>query len=277
MKKIKQFLSKVTGFDLILIAVLIILALFFFFFFNRKTKYIKIRVKVTDQEILYARTQPDSWYANQFQIGDVERDALGKIVTEIVGVEKYNISDGQKVIYLDLEVKALYDSRTRLYSARGKPLLVGTPIRFDFSYVIFNGIVTKIPDSKQQNNFAIKKTRVKALLRGFIPQNQPIEPKILESLKEGDKIFDSNGNTLVEMLEIEIVPAERVTQTDSGELLLKQDPFYKDVYFILDIRAQFLNGEAYIFDNLPLKIGITVPLNFPYLSLSPIIIAIGNQ
>jgi len=274
MKTIKRVLKKLTYFDIALIVLLVILFLGFFFFFYRKAEYANIRVKVTDQEVLYARTLPTTWYANQFVVGDIERDTLGRVISEIVGIERFNVKSDKKTVYLDLRVRATYDTRTKLYSARGRPLIFGTPVRFNFSKVTFDGIVTEFPNSSAQKNLKITNTKVTALLRGIEPEKKPDEPEILRAVKVGDKIYDSNGNVLAEVLDLKIRPAERVTQTTQGELLLRHDPLYKDALFTLNIRSKILDNESFMFDNIPLKIGEKLPLNFEDVSLFPVIIEI---
>lgn len=277
MKAIKKVLKKLTYFDIALIVLLTILFLGFFFFFYRKAEYANIRVKVTDQEVLYARTLPTTWYANQFVVGDVERDALGRVISEIVGIERFNVKSDKKVVYLDLRVRATYDTRTKLYSARGRPLIFGTPVRFNFSKVTFDGIVTEFPNSSAQKNLKTTNTKVTALLRGIEPEKVPDEPEILKAVKVGDKIYDSNGKVLAEVLDLKIRPAERVTQTTQGELLLRHDPLYKDALFTLNIRSKILDNEPFMFDNIPFKIGERLPLNFEDVSLFPVIIKIFPQ
>jgi len=272
MKAIKRVLKKLTYFDIALIILLATLFLGFFFFFYRKAEYVNILVKVTDQEVLYARTLPAVWYANQFVVGDIERDALGRVISEIVGIERFNVKSDKKAVYLDLRVRATYDTRTKLYSARGRPLIFGTPVRFNFSKVTFDGIVTEFPNSEAQGDLEVTNTKMTALLRGIKPKET--EPAVLEAVKVGDKIYDSNGNVLAEVLDLEIRPAERVTQTSWGELLLRYDPLYKDALFTLNVRTKILDNEAFMFDNLPLKIGEEVPLNFEDVSLFPVIIEI---
>src|SRR3990170_1979301 len=117
MKAIKKLLQSLTYFDIGVILVLAILSIAFFSFFYRKAEYVNIRVKVTDKEVLYAWSQPQNWYAERFEIGDVEKDALGRVISEIVGIERFNVDSQRKAVYLDLKVRAVYDSRSKLYSA----------------------------------------------------------------------------------------------------------------------------------------------------------------
>lgn len=270
MKAIKHLLKRVTIFDAVVVGVVLILGVAFLFFFLRKPEYVTIRVKVTDQEVLYQRTEPRTWYANRFQIGDSELDALGRKITEIIGIESFNVDAYSKALYVDLKVRAIYDSRTKLYSARGKPLVFGTPMRFNLSTVTFDGFVTEYPKSEFYKEITEENVAVDLLARS-------IEPTVAASIKKGDKVFDSNHTLLVEIIEISIKPAERVTETASGDLLLRYDPIFKDIFIKAIVKSKKYQNESYIFDNLPMKIGEVVPLNFPHMSVFPIITAFSIQ
>jgi hypothetical protein len=265
MKFLKKILQKISLVDIIIIAVILVLGSVFFLFFYRKAEYIQIRVKVTDQDILYAGTAPQTWYADRFEIGDGERDALGRNISEITGIEKFNIGPNNKAIYLDLKVRAVYDTRTKLYSTRGKNLAFGTALKFNLSKVTFNALVTEFPGSETQQNFKIGTAIISSIARS-------IEPAIAVSLKKGDKILDSNNNVLAEILDIQVKPAEQVTQTDNGELLLRYNPLYKDILITARVRTKSLYNETFIFDNLPLKIGEPQPLNFEKVTVYPFIV-----
>ena len=264
MKNVRQLFQKISPFDLALVLIVVVLGLSFFFFFYRKAEYVNIRIKVTDQDVLYQRTDPKNWYANRFFKGDAEPDALGRKITEIVGIESFNVASDQKAVYLDLRVRSTYDTRTKLYYARGKPLIFGSPMRFNLSSVTFDGFVTEFPGSDKQQDLKIGTTAVNALARS-------IEPKVAESIKKGDQIFDSNKMLLAEIKDIRVMPAERVTQTAAGELLLRSDPLFKDVVITAEVRTKTIHGETFVFDNLPLKIGSPLPLNFDKVSIFPLI------
>lgn len=261
---LKKLFKRISWFDGIFISLIMLVGVAFFLFFLRKPEYVTIRVKVTDQDVLYQRIEPKNWYANRFQIGDSELDALGRKITEITGIESFNVDAQSKALYVDLKVRAVYDSRTKLYSARGKSLVFGTPMRINLSTVTFDGFVTEYPNSVFFKEMSEKKVVVNLLARS-------VEPALASSIKKGDKVFDSNQTLLAEIIDISVSPAERVTQTASGELLLRYDPLYKDVIFKTKLRSKKYQNELYIFDNLPLKVGEIVPLNFSQTSIFPMI------
>lgn len=277
MGTVQKLLRKISVFDFVLLCIGAFLFFGFFFFFYRKAEHVNIRVKVTDQDVLYAKTQPTTWYANRFEVGDVEKDTLGRVISEIVGVERFNVTSNLKAVYLDLKVRATYDTRTKLYSARGKPLVFGTPVRFNFSTITFDGIVTEFPNSEYQKNLRVENMKVVVLQRGIWPDRGSVEPTTIQSVKKGDKIYNSRGEILAEVLDVKIRQAERTVETDRGELLLRYDPIYKDGIYTLNIRARVFNDEPFVFDNIAVKLGEVLPLNFPDLSLFPIIVEIQSE
>ena len=277
MKSLKKLFKNFALFDYS--ALLIILTILFvaFFFFYRKSVYIDIRVKITDQEILYASESPLNWYADRFIEGDVERDVLGRVISEIKNVETFNVSSLQKAVYLDIRVKATYDSRTKLYSARGKTLVFGAPVKFNLSGITFEGIVTEFPNSEFQKNIVITNEVAEVLVKGVretMNGKEFIEPQVINSIMVGDNIIDSNGVILAEVININVRPTKRVTQDDKGNLLLVSDPYYKDALITLKLRTKIVNKTSYIFDNFPLRLNEELLLTFNNLFVKSKIIKI---
>lgn len=271
MKINRIFKNKIHFFDLFFGFILVILLISIYFFFNRKVEFVNIRVKVTDQDVLYANTSPKTWYANRFEVGDTENNELGQVTSQITGVETFNTGNDSKAVYLDIKTKAVYNKHTKLYSAKATNLVFGNTIKFNFAKVAFYGLVTEPPNSENQKTMQIEKKRVVLMQRNtFIG----VEPDVLSKIKAGDKIIDSKGNLLFEVINISLQPALRVTQNSQGDLLLRYDPYYKDAVITADVRAKKLNSELFAFDNIPIKLGIIMPLNFTYESISPVIIDI---
>lgn len=265
MKKIiKKIKAKFSIFDLLLAGSLVLLVGVFFFFFYRKSEYIKIRVKVTDQDVLYAGTLPKNFYANQFEVGDVEYDAIGRKIAEIVKIDSYNLNPSDRVVYLDLLVKSTYDSRTKTYSVRGNGIRYGSPMRFNLLKVTFDGYVTEFPNSMDAHHVQVGVKRVETIGRG-------LEPFIADAVHVGDTFYDSSGNVLVKVLSVENKPAERVIQDFSPQLYLRNDPLYRDIYITVEVKTKTVDGIVYLFDDLPLKIGESVPINLKDISVFPAI------
>lgn len=261
---LKQIFKKLTIFDIILTSVFLLFILGFFFFFSRKAEFIDLRVTVTDQDVLYANTFPRNWYADRFEVGDAELDTLGRKNVEITSVEKFNITPNRKVIYLDLKARATYDTRTKLYYIKGKSLVFGRSIQFNLGKVTFHGLVTEFPGSETKQQVKIGKAFLTTIGR-------MLEPSLASSVRVGDKIYNSKGALLAEVLDVTVRPAEQVTTTEAGNLLLRYNPLLKDLILKVAIPTKTVNNETFMFDNLVIKVGEIVPLNFEKASLFPTI------
>jgi len=224
---------------------------------------IEIRVKVTDQDVLYANTLPTNSYAHQFRVGDKEVDAIGKAIAEVISVERYNISADRQVVYLDMRVRATYDTRSKRFSVHGRNLAFGTPMRFNLDGVVFDGIITDFPGLLSEPNRQ-KRVIVKALGR-------KVEPSVAASVQKGDRVVDSKSKVLIEVIDSMVKKEERVVATDRGDLLLRYDPIFKDLELTLQINARQVDGVLYVFDDQPLKIGEQIPLNYSSVSVLPMI------
>ncbi len=264
MRPLPKIQKTISFFDVLVIGFIGVLGLAFFFFFYRKPENITIRVKVTEQEPLYQQTNPKNWYASQFVTGDGEYDNLGRKSAEIIGVEQFSTDSKTKAVYVDLRIRGVYDSRSKQYSARGKTLSFGTPMRFSLAKVTFSGFVTEFPGSETEPGMKIGTATVIAL-------DRYVEPALAQAIKKGDQISNSNQILLAEITDIVVGSAQKVTQNAAGDLLLRLDPLYKDVTFTVSVRTKTIRGETLIFDNVPLKIGETLPLNFPNISRFPLI------
>jgi hypothetical protein len=271
MKSITILKKKIKLFDVILGLGFIAVVLGFFLFFHRKSENVNIRVRVTDQDVLYANTNPKTWYANRFKVGDTEMDELGNVISKITDVETFNVSSDTQVVYLDINIKAVYDNKTKLYSAKGTNLIFGNTLRFNFTNTFFNALITESPSTINQKDYSEEQRTIVVVQRSV---STGIEPEILEKIKKGDSITDLKGNVLAEVTNVLIQPALRITQTSWGSLLKKDDPYFKDAIITLDMKVKKYKGDEFVFDFIPLKLGQAVPLNFSYESILPTIIDI---
>lgn len=264
MKNIIKSLPKLHWVDIFIFFVVGAVLVSFFFFFYRKASYITIRVKVTNQEVLTAYSEPRNNYAWRFHKGDIERDVLGRVVTEIENVETYSVTPENKVVYLDLRVRATYDTRTKMYAARGKNLMYGTPMRFNLTDVTFDGFVTDVPGDEKIS--AIQKTiHVKA----FAGQ---VSESLAKEIKVGDTVTDSMGKQLVKITKVEVSPGKQTTVDSKGNILIATNPMFKDVQMEMDILVKDVNNtDVVMFDDYRVNIGVLVPINLRRYNIYPAI------
>lgn len=276
LQKIKKIVkNKITYFDVIFAVIIIAIIGGVYFFFNRDTVYIDIKVRITDQDVIYANTNPKMWYANRFNIGDTEYDELGKVISKITNVETFNTTADTKVVYLTINVRAVYDPRTKLYGAKGTNLTFGNNIRFNFPDVSFNGLITESPSTEFQNEYSLETKTITVIARGPNTREPEIEPEMLEKIKINDKITNSSGTVLAQVKNISLRPGQRVTTDQFGNLHLRQDPFYKDAIITLDVLVKKNKDDEFVFDVYPLKLGTKLPLNFSYETVETVITGVN--
>ncbi len=264
MKKFFQKFRKLHWVDTLILSAAVVVLVGFFFFFYRKSTYITIRFKVTNQEVLTAHDTPRNDYSWRFRVGDVERDVVGRTIAEIVNVESYPITPENKVVYLDIRLRATYDTRTKLYSARGKNLMYGTPMRFNLHDVTFDGIVTDVPGIAQVNATE-KVIHVKTFLAS-------ISPTLAKEIHVGDTVTNSLGKQMVKITKVEVTPATQVTQDIYGNFQIRKHPIAKDVVVWLDLTVRVVNNdEVVMFDGYRVHIGSEVPINQKRYNIYPAI------
>lgn len=282
MKQVRKIFSKVTIFDYLVFALMIVILLVAFIFFYRKSEYITIKVKVASPSLFYpvfnwTDPYPSSWYAQNFKAGDIEKDTLGRVTAQILNVQSFDITATKKLVYLKMKVRAVYDSRTKSYTARGKKIVFGTMLRFDMSGVSFDGYVVDFPGSKLNKDVKIEKREIEVFSHGLMDNVNGFNPRIFESVKVGDTVKDSDGQVIATVKKVILGPAMRITTDDQGRVYMRQDPFYKDLNLTLDIQLKEINGELYIYDDLPIRIGMEIPITFNTLALNPIVLSINEK
>ena len=165
-KRIRKNIFKyITIFDLAVLAIGIAVLIGVFFFFYRENEYVRVRVKLTDTNPLYAWSYPRYAYARNFDVGDMSLDTLGYPVAKVINKQVFDLDKERQVVYLDLELQANYDSRVNLYYFRGRPLVYGSEIDINFSDAVFKGIIAEGPDTFYAKEKDITYHKVKFVVR----------------------------------------------------------------------------------------------------------------
>ncbi|OGG11763.1 hypothetical protein A2Z00_05350 [Candidatus Gottesmanbacteria bacterium RBG_13_45_10] len=268
--------KRITNFDIFFISVLGILFLGFIFFFRRETTYVSLRLKVTDPNVQFINTQPFDEYSSSFVAGDKEVNELGQTVSEIVSVDTYKTDPIKQVTYVNMRTKAVYNPRKQQYTVKGKPVAFGQSINFTLSKIKFEGTIVDFPGFMK--NRTIQKKILRAQFRD--PKREysdtyGVAPYIADAVKVGDEVKDSQGNVIIEVLEVESVPAKRTIVSNNASITIV-DQELRDVYYTLEVSVFSVGGRLYMFDFIPVYISQIIPLNFPHISVWPTIISIED-
>lgn len=254
--------------DYILLIIILFSVIFFFFYLKRQNRYINITVKVTDDDVLYAYTDPNDFYANSFIVGDGEKNILGKNIIRIDQIRTYQTEENKKAVYLDLQIEANYDPKRDQYYFRGQPLIYGQSILFSFSQVRFHALVVDFPNFQDQSQEY--KIKVKAQLRSNdlkSPDVYGVPDYVANAIRPGDQIIDSQNQVIAQILDVDIQAAKRTVITDHGQVFLVNDPQLKDVYYLLELQVRDIQGRRYFNQDQEIIIGKVIPLNFPNITI----------
>jgi hypothetical protein len=272
-KKLKQVINKLTLLDFLVILIFLSGLLLFFFFFRRQEIFINARFKVTDEDALYARTNPSVQYAYSFTPGDIEKNELGQTIAEIISVDSYDLNPTTRVAIVDLKLKVVYNPLKKQYTLDGKPIVFGSSFNFAFSQVSFKGMVVDFPGLTQKE--VVEKRIVMAQNRWdsqYFSDTSGVPEYIANAVKIGDEAKNINGTTLVKVLDVTIQPAKRTVVTAAGDTKVIQDPLRKDVFYKLEVTTKRIGDEVFMFDYQKFGIGEQIPLNLPQITTFPTII-----
>jgi len=270
--KLQNKLKNLGLFDFLIIIFVIFLAVGVGVFFFRGTRYIETTVKITEDSILYVRNNPQAWFVYLFKEGMRERDGLGRTSVEIGKVKFYDSGEAKKAVYLNLKLKANYNKRSQNYTYKGKPLLVGNPIKVELEGIIAEGLVTAIegiPDTRKEVEIVVKSQVVDYNL--IFPETIGIQPFLANAIRVDDRVKDSNGKEIIRILEKTEEAAKKIVTNDKGEVFLRRDPVKKDVYLTLKLLVKQINDEYYLFDDVQVKIDNRVPIHTSKYSIYPLV------
>lgn len=278
MKKIIKFLKdqskRLTFFDYLIFGVLIVGVIVLANILLRKSSYITVTVKASEDNVAWTN-DTKTWFSQLFHEGMMERDGVGRNQAEVVKIYSYDTDPSKKALYLTLKLKAVYSKSTGQYSFKGKPLLIGNTIKLFLDNVNLEGLIVNIenlPDPREKVKLRLE-TRLIGDSRFQETEGSP--QYVTDAVKVGDKVYDSQGNTILTVISKYTEPAKRVVTTSDGRVLVRTSPLLKDAYFAADVNAMKIGGKYYLFDDVPISIGFGLPINLPFISIFPTITKIS--
>src|SRR3989344_7862126 len=264
--------------DVVAISLFFLILTIAFFFFLRRAQYIDVRIRITQNDVLKNYRIWDMaplWYANVLKPGMSESDILGRKLITILAINSGVAEDNDQLVYVDLRIKALYNSRTKEYSYNGLPLLVGSHQRFKVNGIQLPGIIHAVGDLGR-DPFPQKSY----LIRGFLdPRNNEVsvfnQTNQLSSLISYTGVYKFISNklqigsqvkndqkVLAQITEIKKTPAlKRVI--DNGREWEIPDPQRESIEMALTATVNIIDGKPYFKeDQNRLILGGAIPLDF---------------
>jgi hypothetical protein len=266
--------KKITLFDKVFASCLIVALVFGAYLLFRKSTFVTVVVKVDADTLRYEPWQDSVgsklWVSLLFHAGMKETGGLNKTMAEVTSVYSYDTSPNTRSVYLTLRLNSVYNRSSNQYTYKGTPLLIGSLLNLNLDKLKVQGLVTYIegvPDSR-------KLVKLKITAEPYdetptFPENSGIKPHVAAAIPVGGEVKDSQGSSMIKILDKHVTDATKLTTTNTGQLTIQSDPLRKDVVLTLEVNATEISGRYFLYDDLPIMVGTGIPINLPNLFLMP--------
>lgn len=276
--------------DIIIVFVFVSIAVSLFFLLFRTKKELIVIVKTYEDSIIWpgrhssistgdtnstGDTISAVWFNNIFQPGMKEKDSLGKPMGEIISVRKYDNRPDSPTIYLTLKLKAVYSTGTKVYTYKGKNVLVGSTIQLYLDKVFVEALIVSTEGGEER--FPLKKLSVSTQVLNKDPiftDTTGVNQFIADNIKIGDTVKDSRGKIVLKIVEKRVEDANLIVKSSTGEVFLRKNPLLKDVYLTLDVMAYQIQDRYFFFDDIPILINNGIPIHLKKISIFPVVTGI---
>ncbi|MFH1970850.1 MAG: DUF4330 domain-containing protein [Patescibacteria group bacterium] len=277
--KYHNYLKKISPLTLLMIIATLTFVVFFATLMIRKSEWIQVEVEISppDWYQWYQGGIVPSWLPDNINIGDEQYNAFNQKTGEILNIRNYEWSNSnsvnlitEKKTYVTLNLKVERDKKTNKIRYQQQPLEIGKPIDLTFNNTGFKALVTFIEGATDTRVWEEKIVEVKLFQDNQIfPETTGIFTWKADAIEIGDQMKDSAGNTLVEVLDKKVKPAEKIVTTSDGRVFVNYDPLKKDVYLTLKINALKQNGLFYHLGNQKIKVGAYIFIALPNIDFFP--------
>lgn len=268
---LKKIIKNLGVFDYLLIGVFIVGVVVFAYIFFRKSSYITVTVKAGEDNVTWGSASSKSWFSQLFYKGMREKDGIGRTQAEVLDVFSYDTEANRKALYIKVKLKSVYSKASGQYTYKGKPVLVGGTVKLLLNNINFEGLIVNIEGMKDPRERV--KLRIESRLDGYGLYQDSIGalPYLIDSIKAGDRVYDSNGNTIIFVENKRVEESKRLVTTSDGRVLVKTNPLLKDMYITAIVDSTKVGGRYFIFDDITLSIGWGLPINLPFVAIYPTI------
>lgn len=245
-----------------------------------KTRDVTVVVRLADKDARWLDNgSPRGVSAYDIQPGMKETDVFGRVASEVLRVTSFDqpVRESQytpkKTVYVTLRLRAAYNGKTDQYRYQGTILQSGDWARFTVRSFIISGIITQIPVHAVQPPVPIV-MKMQLKTEGQFNSDQfhettGVDRYIADAITVGDRVVDSEGTILAEVLEKNVTRASRITFDQYGGVHVQEDPRKYDIFLTVRVFAQQLGTEFYYLDSVRLKVNATVPIFLPHIDIEP--------
>lgn len=149
-----------------------------------ETREIYVRVKVGQGYWWATTAQPSEWLLTGIRKGDFQKDFAGRDIAKIVAKRAYPAwLNDQFETYVDVKIRASYNSKSKKLLFNRSPIVVGGPIDFEFLDSHFSGTIISVSKTSRFDQDKLIEKDVYLTKRLAYPWEY-------DAIKIGDKYFD---------------------------------------------------------------------------------------
>ena len=94
---------------------------------------------------------------------------------------------------------------------------------------------------------------------------------IVDALHVGDEFKNSRGEVMAKIVDMTVENADFSFILPSGEVVVRKNPLWKTPTLILELTTSRVQGINYFMDVYEVRVGQTIPIFLPDITISPII------
>lgn len=274
LKHLRKRILRLKPLDWLLVGFALICISIFAVIFFRKSSYIVATISVGEDSAVYGLwvndVGPKYWFSNSFYKGQTEKNGLGNIQAKILDVYLYDVTSTHAKVYLNTQLRVIYNKASDTYTYNGMPVLIGSTIKLNFKDVYAEGLITDIEGAN--NNIQKQTVTVEAQIREENPVymgTSGTKTYIANAVNVGDTVKDNNGNVLIEILSKRVEPAAATTSTSDGRIVKTINPLRNDVYLTIRIHTSKIGDKYFFLGDIPILIDQGFPVNLPNITFFP--------
>jgi len=256
MKNLIKRIKTIGPIEIFILISVVMAIIFLVKFFGIKKDWVTIKVEVIPRNWAesyspYGYRTP-FWMSDKLNIGQLEKNSSGKVIAEVIDIEKYERGNEESEVYLIVKVKAQYNKVMGKYLFKGKPLDLGDAIELRLDNIhLFGQIIDK--------NYPLTSYKQKEII--IVGRWRAQDKWKISQVKSGDIMIDQGaGITIAEVLDIKIEPPTKNMIVlsgleNTGKIEMEDNINKKDAVITLKIKVHKQNNRWYFAGHQKIKIG----------------------
>jgi hypothetical protein len=220
---------------------------------ERKTQWIPVQIKVSQDEWWWGALGPENWYLRNLQPGTEGFNSFGAQIAEVEKVELIEMAEARNQAMVTVKLKVSFDAKKQQYFFGFQPLEVGRGIELSFNKQQVKGLVTSI----DQPALPVVEKSVRLFLNR-------VDPTVAKTFKVGMQSLTSTGEVIAEITELKVSQALDDNFSDiRGQIVVVPNPQYDDIVAVVKLRLSQDGDSYYYADGQPVKVGGFLTVQFP--------------